>query len=110
MQTKKISNTIYISAKNKTGINDLKQKLIASVNTSQLLSDDTIITNIRHFEELQLSLSEINTIIEGIKINLTGDLLSVNIRQALYHLGSITGEITSENLLDNIFGKFCIGK
>ena len=110
MDTKKISDAIYISAKNKTGINDLKQKLINSVSTSKYLSDDTIITNIRHFEELQLSLSEINTIIEGIKINLTGDLLAVNIRQSLYHLGCITGEITSENLLDNIFGKFCIGK
>ena len=110
MDTKEISDAIYISAKNKTGINDLKQKLIDSVNTNELLNDDTIITNIRHFEELQLSLSEINTIIEGIKINLTGDLLAVNIRQSLYHLGCITGEITSENLLDNIFGKFCIGK
>tara|TARA_B100001248_G_scaffold79020_1_gene57115 strand:- start:15628 stop:16986 length:1359 start_codon:yes stop_codon:yes gene_type:complete len=110
MDTKEISDAIYISAKNKTGINDLKQKLINSVSTSKYLSDDTIITNIRHFEELQLSLSEINTIIEGIKINLTGDLLAVNIRQSLYHLGCITGEITSENLLDNIFGKFCIGK
>ena len=110
VDTKKISDAIYISAKNKTGINDLKQKLIDSINTNEFLNDDTIITNIRHFEELQLSLSEINTIIEGIKINLTGDLLAVNIRQSLYHLGCITGEITSENLLDNIFGKFCIGK
>ncbi len=110
VDTKEISDAIYISAKNKTGINDLKQKLIDSVNTNEFLNDDTIITNIRHFEELQLSLSEINTIIEGIKINLTGDLLAVNIRQSLYHLGCITGEITSENLLDNIFGKFCIGK
>jgi len=110
VDTKKISDVIYISAKNKTGINDLKQKLIDSINTNEFLNDDTIITNIRHFEELQLSLSEINTIIEGIKINLTGDLLAVNIRQSLYHLGCITGEITSENLLDNIFGKFCIGK
>ena len=89
MDTKEISDAIYISAKNKTGINDLKQKLINSVSTSKYLSDDTIITNIRHFEELQLSLSEINTIIEGIKINLTGDLLAVNIRQSLYHLGCI---------------------
>lgn len=110
VDTQEISDAIYISAKNKTGINDLKQKLINSVNTNEFLNDNTIVTNIRHFEELQLSLFEINTIIEGIKINLTGDLLAVNIRQSLYHLGCITGEITSENLLDNIFGKFCIGK
>jgi tRNA modification GTPase len=59
---------------------------------------------------LQLTLHEINTIIEGLGNGLTGDFLAINIRQALFHLGSITGEVTTDTLLGNIFGKFCIGK
>ena len=75
-----------------------------------MFNDDTIITNLRHYDELKLSLVEIDTIIKGVEKNLSGDLLAFNIRQSLYHLGSITGEITNDTLLSNIFGKFCIGK
>ena len=106
----KLNDAIYISAKNKIGINSLKQNLLSSINTNKLFNDDTIITNLRHYDELKLSLVEINTIIKGVEKNLSGDLLAFNIRQSLYHLGSITGEITNDTLLSNIFGKFCIGK
>tara|TARA_B100002052_G_scaffold179913_2_gene163806 strand:+ start:1614 stop:2972 length:1359 start_codon:yes stop_codon:yes gene_type:complete len=106
----KLNDAIYISAKNKIGINSLKQNLLSSINTNKLFNDDTIITNLRHYDELKLSLVEIDTIIKGVEKNLSGDLLAFNIRQSLYHLGSITGEITNDTLLSNIFGKFCIGK
>ena len=105
-----LSNALFISAKNDEGIEQLKDKLLAFVNTEQLSNNETIVTNLRHFDELQLTLHEIETIISGVNNGLTGDLLAINIRQALLHLGSITGEVTTDTLLGNIFGKFCIGK
>ena len=104
------SNALFISAKNDKGIELLKDKLLAFVNTEQLSNNETIVTNLRHFDELQLTLHEIETIISGVNSGLTGDFLAINIRQALFHLGSITGEVTTDTLLGNIFGKFCIGK
>jgi len=101
---------IFISARNNQGIEALKEKLLTFVNTAQLTNNDTIITNIRHYEELKHTLNEINSIMKGLDSGLTGDFLAINIRQALFHLGSITGEVTSDTLLGNIFGKFCIGK
>ena len=105
-----IENAIHISAKNNIGITELKSKLLNVVNSENLSSNDTIITNLRHYQELKLTLVEINVIINGICSGITGDFLSINIRQALSHLGSITGEVTTDTLLGNIFGKFCIGK
>ena len=105
-----IENAIHISAKNNIGITELKSKLLNVVNSENLSSNDTIITNLRHYQELKLTLDEINVIINGICSGITGDFLSINIRQALSHLGSITGEVTTDTLLGNIFGKFCIGK
>ncbi len=104
------NNALFISAKNNQGIDPLKDKLLAFVNTEELSNNETIVTNLRHFDELQLTLHEIETIITGVNNGLTGDLLAINIRQALLHLGSITGEVTTDTLLGNIFGKFCIGK
>jgi len=101
---------LFISAKKNEGIEILKTKLLEFVNTEQLSNNSTIVTNLRHYEELQLTLHEINTIIEGLRNGLTGDFMAINIRQALFHLGSITGEVTTDDLLGNIFGKFCIGK
>jgi tRNA modification GTPase len=107
---KDFKDALFISAKNDQGIEALKERLLTFVNTAQLSNNDTIVTNLRHFEELQLTLNEINAIIEGLDSGLTGDFLAINIRQALFHLGSITGEVTTDTLLGNIFGKFCIGK
>ena len=106
----KLKNSIPISAKYNKGIDNLKKELLKFVNTKELSNNDTIVTNLRHYEELQLTLNEINIVIEGINNSVTGDLLAVNIRQALFHLGSITGEVNTETLLDNIFRNFCIGK
>ena len=103
-------NALFISAKKDEGIETLKERLLTFVNTEQLSNNETIVTNHRHYEELQLTLHEINSIINGLNSGLTGDFLAVNIRQSLFHLGSITGEVTTDTLLGNIFGKFCIGK
>lgn len=105
-----IKKEILISAKKNIGITKLKDRLLQFVNTENLSNNDTIITNLRHYDELQLTLKEIDLIIAGIKKGITGDFLSTNIRQSLFHLGSITGEITTDTLLGSIFGKFCIGK
>ena len=103
-------NALFISAKKNEGIEALKERLLTFVNTEQLSNNETIVTNLRHYEELQLTLHEINSIINGLNSGLTGDFLAINIRQSLFHLGSITGEVTTDTLLGNIFGKFCIGK
>ena len=105
-----IKDAILISAKENKGIETLKNRLLNSVNTKVFSNNETVISNIRHYDELQLTLYEVNLIINGIQENITGDFLAVNIQQALFHLGSITGEVTNDTLLGNIFSKFCIGK
>ena len=105
-----LNHAIFISAKNNEGVETLKERLLTFVNTKELSNNETIVTNLRHYEELQLTLHEINTIINGLHKGISGDFLAINIRKALFHLGSITGEVTTDTLLGNIFGKFCIGK
>lgn len=101
---------LSISAKHNKGIDILKKKLLEFTNSSNISESSSIVTNLRHYQELQLTLNEIENIINGMNEGITGDFLSTNIRQALFHLGSITGEVTTDTLLGNIFGKFCIGK
>ena len=108
-ETLKEKNYLFISAKNKDGIEDLKKTIIKSIDTN-LSSDETVISNSRHQEELSNTLKEIIAVMEGLNNGISGDLLAINIRQALYHLGLITGEVTTDDLLGNIFSKFCIGK
>ena len=104
------NNYLHISALKNTGIDKLKNKLISFYKSQKSSNNDTIITNVRHYNELKNTLTEINAIIEGLKNNTSSDFLTINIRQALFHLGSITGEVNTDDLLANIFGKFCIGK
>ncbi len=101
---------IYISAAEKSGIDELKDHLLEMVTSQTIRSGSTIVTNIRHYESLQKTREALNSVLEAIGQNLPGDLLAEDIRLALYHLGEITGEITTDDLLDNIFSKFCIGK
>lgn len=101
---------IYISAAENSGIDALKEQVLEMVNTQSVKSGNTIVTNMRHYESLQKTRESLVSVLEAIDQNLTGDLLAEDIRQALYHLGEITGEITTEDLLDTIFSKFCIGK
>ncbi len=99
-----------ISAKTGQGVDDLKNQLLEFVNTGALRNNETIVTNTRHYDSLLKALEEIKKVQEGMASGLSGDLLAIDIRQALYHFGMITGEISSDDLLGNIFANFCIGK
>ncbi len=101
---------IFISAKQKQGIEQLTDKLLGFVNDGSLRNDETIVTNSRHYDSLIKSLEEIQNVQAGMQSNLSGDLLAIDLREALFHLGSITGEVTNDELLGNIFSSFCIGK
>ena len=103
-------HTLFTSAKSGLGIDALKAKLLEFVNTGALRNNDTIITNSRHYDSLLKALAEVQKVQQGMDANLSGDLLAIDIRQSLYHFGEITGEITSDDLLGNIFANFCIGK
>lgn len=105
-----IPEVLLLSAKENSGVEDLQHKLLEFVNTGALRNNDTIVTNSRHYDALLKALEEIQEVQYGINSGLSGDLLAIDIRQALYHFGEITGEITSDDLLGNIFANFCIGK
>lgn len=101
---------IFISAKNNDGVEGLKDKLLSFVNTGALHNDDTIVTNGRHYDALIKALEEIHKVQSGMHGNLPADLMAIDIRQALYYFGEITGQVTNDELLGNIFANFCIGK
>lgn len=103
-------NIHLLSAKNGIGVEELKDKLIGFVNTGALRNNETIVTNTRHYDSLLKASEEIEKVKNGLETGLSGDLMAIDIRQALYHFGEITGEITSDDLLGNIFANFCIGK
>jgi tRNA modification GTPase len=101
---------LMLSALQRVGIEELKKLLISEVNLSALHKQETIVTNLRHVRALSLSLEALQRAAEGIHNGITSDFLAQDIRQALFHLGEITGHISTDDLLDNIFSKFCIGK
>jgi tRNA modification GTPase len=102
--------TIFISAKNNLGIDELKNQLLSFVNTGALRNNETIVTNTRHYDSLLKALEEIQKVKFGLQSNLSSDLMAIDIKQALYYFGEITGEVTNDELLGNIFANFCIGK
>jgi len=104
------SHSLLLSAKTGEGVEELKTTLLDFVNTGALRNNETIVTNSRHYDALLKALEEIIKVQEGIDSGLSGDLLAIDIRQALYYFGEITGEITNDDLLGNIFANFCIGK
>ncbi|OEK08323.1 tRNA uridine-5-carboxymethylaminomethyl(34) synthesis GTPase MnmE [Flavivirga aquatica] len=106
----KISYVELLSAKTNIGVDTLQEKLLSFVNTGALRNNDTIVTNSRHYDSLLKAFEGIEKVKEGLEFGLSGDLLAIDIRQALYHFGEITGEITNDDLLGNIFANFCIGK
>ena len=106
----KFSNTLFISAKGQQNITHLKTELVNKAIDGQINTEATIVTNARHFDALQKLFNAIEDVHEGLNQNIQSDLLALDIRQALYYLGEITGEITNEDQLDFIFSKFCIGK
>lgn len=101
--------TVFVSAKRKENINLISDSLLKSVN-KDMLSDNTIVSNARHYEALSSSFNAITLVEDALRQNIPTDLIASDIRQALYHLGTITGEISNEDILDNIFRNFCIGK
>ena len=101
---------IFISAREKKQIEQLKKTLIKKVLDGKSQPDGTIITNARHFHALQQLLQSLQDIHKALDEKLPGDLIALDIRRSLHFLGDITGEITSEDQLDYIFSKFCIGK
>jgi len=105
-----LTTPFYISAKNGEGIEELQTQLLNFVNTGALRNNETIVTNTRHYDSLLKALEEVEKVQYGMDSGISGDLLSIDIRQALFHFGEITGEITSDDLLGNIFANFCIGK
>ncbi len=105
-----IPNILLLSAKEKIGVEDLKQQLLSFVNTGALRNNETIVTNTRHYDSLLKALEEIQKVKFGLEINLSSDLMAIDIREALYQFGLITGQVTNDELLGNIFANFCIGK
>ncbi|WP_127019274.1 tRNA uridine-5-carboxymethylaminomethyl(34) synthesis GTPase MnmE [Flagellimonas beolgyonensis] len=105
-----IPNVLFLSAKHGTGIKELESHLLGLVDSGALSGDTTIISNSRHYDALLKALEEIQKVKEGLEMELSSDLMAIDIRQALYHLGEITGSVTTDDLLGNIFSNFCIGK
>ena len=101
---------IALSAKTGAGVEVLKSKLLSLVQTGKLRNNDTIITNVRHYDALGEALKSIQNVQSGLDAGLSGDLMAIDIREALHHFGRITGEISTDDLLGNIFANFCIGK
>lgn len=101
--------TIFVSAKRRENIHLLAASLVRSVQATGI-SDQTIISNARHLEALQNALSAVESVHQGLLTGIYSDLLTTDIHKALHHLGEITGEITTDEILGNIFSKFCIGK
>ena len=101
---------LTISAKNKDSLDVLTNSLLDIAGIEALDSNQLMVTNSRHYDVLIKSLEEISKVQEGINNHLTGDLLAIDLRQALYFLGEITGQVSNDDLLGNIFANFCIGK
>jgi tRNA modification GTPase len=101
---------VSISAKENTGIESLKEVLYDAVVGDKLSENHTLVTNIRHVEALRKTQESLHSVSEGLINPVTSDFLATDIKQALYYLGEITGKVTTDDLLENIFSKFCIGK
>jgi tRNA modification GTPase len=104
------SPRLYLSAKNKQDIERLKEELTKAANLPSPSENDIIITNMRHYEALTHAHAAIQRVCTDLDANISGDFLSQDIRECMYYLGEITGEISNNEVLANIFSKFCIGK
>jgi tRNA modification GTPase len=100
----------FISAASKTNINGLKDKILSSFQIKNVKAGDVMVTNLRHYTNLTQTNEALDRVLHGMDAGITGDFLAMDIRQSLHYLGEITGSISTDDLLDNIFSKFCIGK
>jgi len=105
-----VENAIHISAKQGDNIKLLEQRLVSEVQGDFNLGNETIVSNARHYEALIKTADALEKADFGLDSGVTGDFVAMDIRQAMFHLGSITGDISTDDLLGNIFSKFCIGK
>ncbi|WP_316844168.1 tRNA uridine-5-carboxymethylaminomethyl(34) synthesis GTPase MnmE [Pedobacter psychrodurus] len=103
-------NVVFISAKEKQGIDELKTTLLEQVNLHHINTSETLVTNIRHVEALKQTEHALQRVLANVDNPVTSDFLAMDIKQALHYLGEITGTVTTDDLLENIFTKFCIGK
>lgn len=101
---------LFLTAKEQEHVELLKERILELVNLNKFKRGDTVVTNIRHYDSLLQTKNALMNVIEGIDNQMTNDFVAMDIRQALHYLGEITGEITTDDLLANIFSKFCIGK
>jgi tRNA modification GTPase len=101
---------VLISASSKTNLETLKKEILSKVNIQEVKQGDVLVTNLRHYQKLTETNEALARVVTGLNSGITGDFLAMDIRQALHFLGEITGQITSDDLLENIFAKFCIGK
>ena len=101
---------ILMSAKNHEGLPELEKALLNIIGLDQANASGTLVTNIRHYQQLVQTQNTLIGVLNALKTGLTGDLIAQDLRHALHHLGEITGQISNDDLLKNIFGKFCIGK
>ncbi|MFD1187587.1 tRNA uridine-5-carboxymethylaminomethyl(34) synthesis GTPase MnmE [Pontibacter rugosus] len=106
-----IEGLVTISAAEGANLDELKQALVEKVNLGKLnTQSQTIVTNLRHVDSLNKTYAALDDVLHGLALGISNDLVAADIRRALYSLGEITGEITTDDLLENIFTKFCIGK
>jgi tRNA modification GTPase len=102
--------TLAISAREKQNLEALKAELLQLVNLGRVGVGDVIVTNARHYEALRKAYEALGEVRTGMATGISSDFLSIDLRKALYHLGEITGKISSDDLLESIFRNFCIGK
>lgn len=107
---KKLNDAVFISAKQNHNIEKLINRLISFYELENITQNKAIVSNVRHFDALQKTNYSLNDVIKGIDNHITTDMLAIDVRSALYFLGEITGDVTSEDVLKNIFSRFCIGK
>lgn len=105
-----ISDRIFISAKYHQGTENLQDILIEAANIPEFGEQDVIVTNMRHYEALRNALAAITRVSDGMESGLSSDFLAQDIRECMHYLGEITGQISTDDILGNIFSKFCIGK
>ncbi len=105
-----LPDVILLSAKNHDGLPELEKALLNIIGLDQANASGTLVTNIRHYQQLVQTQETLIGVLNALKTGLTGDLIAQDLRHALHHLGEITGQISNDDLLKNIFGKFCIGK
>ena len=106
----KYTDMLFISAGNKENLELLKARILELVNLDKFRTGNTVVTNVRHYDSLTKTRESLLEVLGGLDQLVTNDFLAMDIRRALHYLGEITGEVTTDDLLANIFSKFCIGK